>query len=161
MLKQLDLTSDQQSQVKAIWEKEKPTLQPLMQQMRQNHDAMKRFRPAVRSMKPRLALRHAKLADHGPTEVEHARIKSEIMPILTADQKAKLAQLEAAHEARMGKHAPPPEEYFPVETGLAPSPETRQAASLPMSLSIRVRNGCPNLPLTRLFPARLSERWCS
>src|SRR5208337_2315413 len=41
MLKQLDLTSDQKSQVKAIWEKEKPTLQPLMQQIRQNHTAMK------------------------------------------------------------------------------------------------------------------------
>ena len=29
----LDLTADQQTQVKAIWEKEKPTIQPLMQQM--------------------------------------------------------------------------------------------------------------------------------
>src|SRR5207249_10835418 len=33
----LDLTSDQQAQVKAIWEKEKPTLEPLMKQMHQNH----------------------------------------------------------------------------------------------------------------------------
>src|SRR5208337_1997882 len=41
MLKQLDLTTDQHSQVKTIFEKEKPTLQPLMQQMRQNHAAMK------------------------------------------------------------------------------------------------------------------------
>ena len=37
MLRQLDLTADQQSQVKAILTKEKPALQPLMQQMRQNH----------------------------------------------------------------------------------------------------------------------------
>ena len=34
----LDLSSAQQDQMKAIWAKEKPTLQPLMQQMRQNHD---------------------------------------------------------------------------------------------------------------------------
>src|SRR6202795_5386845 len=38
--KYLDLSSDQQAQVKAIWEKEKPTLQPLMQQMHQNHADM-------------------------------------------------------------------------------------------------------------------------
>jgi Spy/CpxP family protein refolding chaperone len=37
-------------------------------------------------------------------------MKSEIMQILTPDQKTKLAQLEAAHEANMGKHSPPPEE---------------------------------------------------
>ena len=35
-------------------------------------------------------------------QVEHARIKSEMMQILTADQKAKLAQFEAKHEAHMG-----------------------------------------------------------
>ena len=36
-------------------------------------------------------------------QVEHARIKSEIMQILTPDQKAKLAQIEANHEARMSQ----------------------------------------------------------
>src|ERR1700744_4081892 len=37
----LDLSSAQQDQMKAIWAKEKPALQPLMQQMRQNREAMK------------------------------------------------------------------------------------------------------------------------
>jgi Spy/CpxP family protein refolding chaperone len=41
-------------------------------------------------------------------QVEHERIKSEIMQILTPDQKTKLAQIEANHESRMSKHAPPP-----------------------------------------------------
>jgi Spy/CpxP family protein refolding chaperone len=41
-------------------------------------------------------------------QVEHARIKSEIMQILTADQKAKLAQLEANRAAHISKHAAPP-----------------------------------------------------
>jgi Spy/CpxP family protein refolding chaperone len=98
MLKQLDLTSDQHSQVKAIFEKEKPTLQPLMQQMRQNHTAMS-------------ALEASGPFDEAKTrelQVEHARVKSEIMQILTADQKAKLTQIEANREARMGKHGPPP-----------------------------------------------------
>ena len=37
-------------------------------------------------------------------EVQHARIKSEMMQVLTADQKAKLAQFEAKKEARMQEH---------------------------------------------------------
>ncbi|MGA2358404.1 MAG: Spy/CpxP family protein refolding chaperone [Terriglobales bacterium] len=110
MLKQLDLTSAQQDQVKAIWAKEKPTLQPLMQQMRQNHSAMK----ALEASGPFDEAKTTALATQNSQtmiqfQVEHARIKSEIMQILTADQKAKLAQLEANREARMSKHmAPPP-----------------------------------------------------
>ena len=110
MLKQLDLTSAQQDQVKAIWAKEKPTLQPLMQQMRQNHSAMKALEasgPFDEAKTTALATQNSQTMIQ--LQVEHARIKSEIMQILTADQKAKLAQLEANREARMSKHmAPPP-----------------------------------------------------
>jgi periplasmic protein CpxP/Spy len=108
MLKQLDLTSAQQDQVKAIWAKEKPTLQPLMQQMRQNHSAMS----AIEASGPFDEAKTRALATQNSQtmielQVEHARIKSEIMQILTADQKAKLAQLEANRAARMSKHTPP------------------------------------------------------
>jgi protein CpxP len=109
MLKQLDLTSAQQDQVKAIWAKEKAALQPLMQQMRQNHSAMS----ALEASGPfDEAKTRALVTQNSQTmielQVEHARIKSEIMQILTADQKAKLAQLEANRAARMSKHTPPP-----------------------------------------------------
>ncbi len=109
VLKQLDLTSDQHAQVKAIFQKEKPTLQPLMQQMRQNHEAMKALEaagPFDEAKVTALATQNSQTMIQ--LEVEHERVKSEIMAILTPDQKAKLAQLEANHEARMGKHAPPP-----------------------------------------------------
>ncbi len=109
MLKQLDLTSAQQDQVKAIWAKEKPTLQPLMQQMRQNHSAMNALEASGPFDK---AKTRALVTQNSQTmielQVEHARIKSEIMQILTADQKAKLAQLEANRAAHMSKHTPPP-----------------------------------------------------
>jgi len=109
MLKQLDLTSAQQDQVKAIWAKEKPSLQPLMQQLRQNHSAMS----ALEASGPfDEAKTRALVTQNSQTmielQVEHARIKSEIMQILTADQKAKLAQLEANRAAHMSKHTPPP-----------------------------------------------------
>ena len=109
MLKQLDLTSAQQDQVKAIWAKEKPALQPLMQQMRQNQSAMSALEASgsFDEAKTR-ALATQNSQTMVQLQVEHARIKSEIMQILTADQKAKLAQMEANREARMSKHMPPP-----------------------------------------------------
>jgi periplasmic protein CpxP/Spy len=109
MLRQLDLTADQHTQVKAIFEKEKPALQPLMQQMRQNHASMRTLEasgPFDEAKTRALATQNSQTMIE--LEVEHARIKSEIMQILTADQKAKLAQIEANHAARMSKHAPPP-----------------------------------------------------
>lgn len=106
----LDLTSDQQSQAKAIWEKEKPAMEPLMKQMHQNHADMRALQASgpFDEVKTRaLATQQAQTMIE--LEVQHARIKSEMMQILTADQKAKLAQFEAKHEARMKEHmAPPP-----------------------------------------------------
>ena len=113
MLRQLDLTTDQHSQVKAIFEKEMPTLKPLMQQMGQNHAAMN----ALEASGPfDEAKTRALITQNSQTmidlQVEHARLKSEIMQILTPDQKAKLAQIEANKEARMQEHmknhTPPP-----------------------------------------------------
>jgi periplasmic protein CpxP/Spy len=105
----LDLTTDQQSQAKTIWEKEKPAMEPLMKQMHQNHADMRALQASgpFDEVKTRaLATQQAQTMIE--VEVQHARIKSEMMQILTADQKAKLAQFEAKHEARMGKHMPPP-----------------------------------------------------
>ena len=109
MLRQLDLTSDQHSQVKAIFEKEKPTLEPLMQQMHQNHAAMSALEAAgpFDEVKTR-ALATQNSQTMVELEVEHSRIKSEIMQILTPEQKTKLAQIEANHAAHMSQHAPPP-----------------------------------------------------
>jgi protein CpxP len=111
MLRQLDLTTDQQAQVKAIWEKEKPAMQPLMQQMRQNHDAMKTLEasgPFDEAKTRTLATQNAQTMVE--LQVAHARIRSEIVAILTPDQKAKMAEIEASHQARMSKHMAPPTE---------------------------------------------------
>ncbi len=108
MLNQLDLTSAQHDQVKAIFEKEKPAMKPLMEQMRQNHEAMKALEtsgPFDEAKTRALATQNSQTMVE--LQVEHARIKSQIMQILTADQKAKLAQIEANRAARWSKHAPP------------------------------------------------------
>jgi periplasmic protein CpxP/Spy len=101
----LDLSSTQQEQLKAIWEKEKPTLQPLMQQMHQNHAAMKTLEasgPFDETKTRALATQNAQTMIE--LQVQHARIKSEMMQVLTPDQRTKLQQLEAEHQGRMHQH---------------------------------------------------------
>jgi len=101
----LDLSSTQQEQMKAIWAKEKPTLQPLMQQMRQNRAAMKALQesgPFDEAKTRALATQNSQTMIE--LQVEHARIKSEMMQVLTADQKTKLQQLESEHQARWQNH---------------------------------------------------------
>ena len=106
----LDLTSAQQDQVKAISAKEKPTLEPLMQQMHQFHSQMNQLAESG-SFDEGKARTLASQQSQTMTElaVQHARIKAEMMQVLTADQKSKLAKLEAKHEQRMQKHMGAPE----------------------------------------------------
>ncbi len=108
---ELDLTSDQQAQLKAIWTKEKATLQPLMNLERQNHASMRALEasgPFDEAKTRALVTQNAQTMIE--LQVQHARIKAEMMTVLTADQKTKLAEIEAQHEARMKDHAPPPPE---------------------------------------------------
>ena len=111
----LDLTDAQQAQMKDILTKEKPTIRPLMQQLAQGRQQMKALEQAgtFDEAKVRAA---ASQQTQTMTElmVQKVRIKSELMAVLTADQKDKLAKIEARHQARFQKHfqqnqAPPSE----------------------------------------------------
>jgi protein CpxP len=104
----LDLTTDQQAQVKAIWEKEKPTLKPLMQLEHQNRASMRALEaagPFDEAKTRTLATQNAQVMVE--LQVAHARIKSEMVQILTADQKTKLAEFEAKKASHWSGHAPP------------------------------------------------------
>jgi protein CpxP len=101
----LDLSSAQQDQIKAIWQKEKPTLQPLMQQMKQFHSQMNQLEQGgtfdeakVRALAGQQSQTMVEMA------VQRARIKSEMLQVLTPDQKAKFAAFQAKREQRMQKH---------------------------------------------------------
>jgi protein CpxP len=101
----LDLSTAQQDQIKAIMQKEKPNLAPLRQQMKQFHSQMSQLEQSgtfdeakVRALATQQSQTMIELA------VQHARIKSEMMQVLTADQKTKLAQFEAKRAQRMEQH---------------------------------------------------------
>src|SRR4029077_10428077 len=80
----LDLTDAQQAQVKAIMAKEKPTIQPLMQQMAQGH-------AQLRDLFVNGAFDEAKVREMASAQtqtiteltVQHARIASELVQVLT------------------------------------------------------------------------------
>jgi Spy/CpxP family protein refolding chaperone len=101
----LDLTGAQRTQMKAILAKERPTIQPLIQQLAQGHQQMRQLEEAttfdeakVRTLATQQSLAATELM------VQKARIKSELIQILTADQKTKLATFEGRREARLQKH---------------------------------------------------------
>ena len=102
----LDLTDAQRTQMKAIMTKEKPTIQPLMQQLRQGKQQMRELEQA--GTFDETTVRHAAtLQAQAMTElmVQRARIKSEMVQVLTADQKTKLATFEARQQARFQRHS--------------------------------------------------------
>jgi protein CpxP len=98
----LDLTDAQQAQVKAIMAKEKPALQPLMLQMAQGHSQLRELVMSG-SFDETKARELASQQTQTMTEltVQHARIASEMVQILTPDQKTKLTSLISQHEQRM------------------------------------------------------------
>ena len=98
----LDLTDAQQAQVKAIMAKEEPTLQPLMLQMAQGHLQLRDLvmsgsfdEAKVRELASQQTPVLTELA------VQYARIGSEMMQVLTPEQKTKLTALISQHEQRM------------------------------------------------------------
>jgi periplasmic protein CpxP/Spy len=98
----LDLTDAQQAQIKAIMAKEKPTLQPLMLQMAQGHAQL---RDLVMNGNFDEAKARELASQRTPvlTElaVQYARIGSEMVQVLTPEQKTKLTALINEHEQRM------------------------------------------------------------
>ena len=101
----LDLSDAQMAQMKDILTKEKPTIQPLMQQLRQGHQQMQQLEQAgafdeakVRTVATQQSQVMTELI------VQKERIKSELMTVLTQSQKDQLAKLQARRQARMQKH---------------------------------------------------------
>jgi Spy/CpxP family protein refolding chaperone len=96
--------------MKAIMQKERPTLQPLMQQLHQMEAQLKQYEEGTydeAKVQPLVAQQAQTMVQ---LKVQETRIHNELFQLLTADQQAKMKEFEARHEARMQKHmhsAPP------------------------------------------------------
>ena len=103
--RQLDLTEAQRTQMHQILAKEKPTMRPSMQQMAQTRYqiAQLELNGAFDESQVRpLATQQAQAMQD--LIVQRARIESELIQVLTPDQKTKLSQLLAQRQQRLTNH---------------------------------------------------------
>ena len=106
----LSLTDAQQTQIKAILQKEHAAMKPLMQQMRQSEEQLKPYEEGTYDDAKVRALASQQSATQIELTVQKTRIHNELFQVLTADQQAKMKEFEAKREARMQAHmnsAPP------------------------------------------------------
>ena len=105
----LDLTDAQQAQIKDMFAKEKPTLEPLFQQeMQSRKDMMQLITSGNFDEGKAQAIATQGAQIHTQLEVQHARIAAQAYQLLTPEQKTKLAQFiskrEQRFENRMQEH---------------------------------------------------------
>jgi protein CpxP len=104
-LRQLNLTDDQKAQIKQIFQAEKPTMKPLMQQEHAAHMQMVQLITSGTFETGKATLiAQQESQTHMQLEVEHAKMASQIYLLLSSDQKAKVADIIAQHQQRMQEH---------------------------------------------------------
>jgi protein CpxP len=104
-LRQLNLTDDQKAQVKQIFQAEKPSMKPLMEQ---EHSARTQMVQLITSgafdQSKAAAIAAQESQTHMQIEIAHAKIASQFYQLLSSDQKAKVAEIIAQRQQRMQEH---------------------------------------------------------
>ena len=104
-LHKLNLSDDQKAQVKQIFQTERPTLKPLMQQEAQAHLQMMQLVSSGNFDQAKAtAIASQEAQTHIQVEVEHAKIHSQIYQLLNSEQKAKVAEMISKHQQMMQEH---------------------------------------------------------
>ena len=104
-LHKLNLSDDQKAQVKQIFQAERPTLKPLMQQEAQAHlQMMQLVSSGSFDQAKATAIASQEAQTHIQVEVEHAKIHSQIYQLLNSEQKAKVAEMISKHQQMMQEH---------------------------------------------------------
>jgi len=99
--KQLNLTDEQRTQMKAALQKEHPAMKPLFQQQHQIDVQLRQYVEGTFDAAKVQALAAQKAQIQAQMTVAETRIHNELYQLLTPDQQSQLKQIEANHEARM------------------------------------------------------------
>jgi len=99
--KALNLTDDQKTQMKAVMQKERPTMKPLFQQSHQIDLQLRQYAQGTYDEAKVRALAAQKAQVEVELTVQKTRIHNQLFQLLTADQQAKMKDMQARHEARM------------------------------------------------------------
>lgn len=114
--KALNLSDEQQTQAKAVMQKEFSTMKPLMHQERQIERQLHQYAEGTYDADKVQALASQRAQLEVQLTVAKTRVHNELYQLLTPEQQTQLKQLEATHQARwqkrMQNQAPPapPEE---------------------------------------------------
>jgi Spy/CpxP family protein refolding chaperone len=108
MTKQLNLNGDQQAQIKTILETQQAKMQPLRQQLRQNRLAENGNTAGTFDETQARAFAAKQAQIMSDLTVERERTKSQILAVLTPDQRTKaLALMQQRGQHRHHRKAPP------------------------------------------------------
>lgn len=98
-VKELGITDDQKAQMKAVLHKEHAAMKPLMQQVHDLDQQLKQYVEGSYDAAKVQSLVSQQSQTLVQLKVEETRVHSELYQMLTADQQAKLKEIEAKHEA--------------------------------------------------------------
>lgn len=101
LARELNLTDAQKAQIKTILQAEKPRLQPLMQQLRQNRMAQQDAIGAQFDEAKARAYADQQAKLMSDLMVERARVQSQIYSVLTPEQQQKMQQLRQKRQQRI------------------------------------------------------------
>jgi Spy/CpxP family protein refolding chaperone len=102
--RELGVTDEQRSQIRAVMQKEHSSMKPLMQQMHQMKEQLKQYEEGTFDQAKVQALVSQQAQTLVQLKVEESRIHSELYQLLTPEQQTKLKEIEANREARMQQH---------------------------------------------------------
>lgn len=100
----LNVTDEQKTQMKAVLQKERPTLQPVMQQLHQMDQQLKQYEEGTYDEAKVQSLVAQQSQTLVQLKVNETRIHNELYQLLTPDQQSKLKEFEAQRAARMQQH---------------------------------------------------------
>jgi periplasmic protein CpxP/Spy len=101
----LDLTDQQKTELKSIMQKERPTIQPLMQQSRAIDQQLQQYAEGTYDEAKVRVLANQQAQIQAELAVQRTRIHNELFQVLTPDQQAKAKELEAQRAQRFRAHA--------------------------------------------------------
>lgn len=90
--------------MKAVLQKERPTLQPVMQQLHQMDQQLKQYEEGTYDEAKVQSLVAQQSQTLVQLKVNETRIHNELYQLLTPDQQSKLKEFEANRAARMQQH---------------------------------------------------------
>lgn len=109
--KQLNLTDEQKTQMKAVLQKGHPAMRALHEQQRQIDLQLRQYVEGTYDESKVQALAAQKAQLQTQLTVSETRTRSQLYALLTPDQQSQLKEMEAQHEARMqermNRQAPP------------------------------------------------------